>query len=260
VPIAEQIELCTEHAESLSARSDTTARRRLLDAVTVAAVYGNEVTPDGIPDAIRTSMRILATHRALFGRREAGGRGGCTMTETDIARVVEVFEAKRVKWSLVGAYAIGLLTEPRATADFDFIVEGSKLGTLIDELTAVFGRLDELDIGAAVQLRAIDVDLIRSTNHPLFQIALDEQRTVGDWHVPRTEVLVVLKFLAAVSPWRHQRKRRQDVIDISFVCEVAGDSLDRARMIELSGLVYPGAEREFRELLAKIDRGEPLTI
>lgn len=28
--------------------------------------------PAGIPEAIRRSMRILATHRALFGRR--GGR------------------------------------------------------------------------------------------------------------------------------------------------------------------------------------------
>jgi hypothetical protein len=35
---------------------------------------------------------------------------------------------------------------------------------------------------------------------------------------------------------------------------------DRARMIELSRLVCPGAEREFSELLDKIDRGEPIAI
>ncbi len=31
-------------------------------------------------------------------------------------------------------------------------------------------------------------------------------RTIGEWKVPRTEVLVVLKFLAAVSPVRNRRK------------------------------------------------------
>ena len=182
------------------------------------------------------------------------------MSEADIGRVVEVFEACRARWALVGAHAIGLLTEPRATADFDFIVEGAKLSAVVRRLAKEFGELDEADIGAAIQLKAIDIDLIRSTNHPLFQAALEQTRTVGDWKVPRTEVLIVLKFLAAVSPVRNRRKRRQDVTDLSYVYESAGGDLDRALMIELSKLVYPGAEREFGELLDKIDRDEPISI
>jgi hypothetical protein len=78
--------------------------------------------------------------------------------------------------------------------------------------------------------------------------------------VPRTEVLVVLKFLAAVSPWRDRRKRMQDVFDISYVCEVVGAELDRAMMLDLARLVYPGAEREFAELLDKLDRGDPISV
>lgn len=182
------------------------------------------------------------------------------MAESDIARVVAVFEACRARWALVGAHAIGLLTEPRATADFDFIVEGAKLRAVIRGLTREFGELDEADIGAAIQLKAIDVDLIRSTNHPLFQAALEQTRTVGAWKVPRTEVLIVLKFLSTVSQHRDRRKRRQDVIDLSYVYEVARVDLDRGRMVELSGLVYPGAEREFSELLDKLDRDEPISI
>jgi hypothetical protein len=139
-------------------------------------------------------------------------------------------------------------------------VEGAKLPAVVRGLAKEFGELDEADIGAAIQLKAIDIDLIRSTNHPLFQAALEQTRTVGDWKVPRTEVLVVLKFLAAVSPVRNRRKRRQDVTDLSYVYESAGDDLDRALMIELSKLVYPGAEREFGELLDKIDRDEPISI
>ncbi len=181
------------------------------------------------------------------------------MSEVEISRVVEVFEANHVAWALVGAHAIGLVTEPRATADFDFIIEGAKLGAVTRELANVFGELGEIDIGAAIQLRAIDIDLIRSTNHPLFQVALDRRRTLGAWKVPRTEVLVVLKFLAAVSPWRNRTKRIQDVADISLVYQTAG-KLDREMMIELSRLVYPTAETEFRDLLDKIDRGEPISI
>jgi len=225
-----------------------------------AGWYGVVVSPAGIPEAIRRSMRILATHRALFGR-PAHGRGATrTMSEIDIAGVIEVFEARRAGWVLVGAHAIGLITEPRATADFDFIVEGDKLGGILRELAKKFGELGEHDIGAAIQLQAIDVDLIRSTHHPLFEVALEQRRTVGDWKVPRTEVLVVLKFLAAVSPVRSRNKRIHDVGDIALVYQTAGGELDRAMMIELAGLVYPGAEREFGELLDKIDRGAPISI
>lgn len=181
------------------------------------------------------------------------------MSEADINRVVEVFEACRARWALVGAHAIGLLTEPRATADFDFIVEAARLASVVRGLANEFGELGETDIGAAIQLKAIDVDLIRSNNHPLFQMALRQVRTVGDWKVPRTEVLIVLKFLAAVSPTRNQGKRMHDVGDIVQVYR-QDEHLDRAAMVELSRLVYPGAEREFRELLDKIDRGEPIAI
>jgi hypothetical protein len=222
--------------------------------------YGLEVTSVGIPPAVRRSMQILATHRALFGGSlHPGARGSNTMTESDIARVIEVFASQRAAWALVGAHAIGLLTEPRATADFDFIVEGNKLAGILAGLTQQFGELGENDIGAAVQLKAIDVDLIRSTNHPLFHEALQQLRTVGDWNVPRTEVLVILKFLDAVSPWRNRNKRRQDVTDIASICSAVTD-LDRPKMIELSGLVYPGADVEFCSLLDKIDRGDPIAI
>ncbi len=78
--------------------------------------------------------------------------------------------------------------------------------------------------------------------------------------VPRTEVLVVMKFLSAISPHRARSRRRQDVTDLSHVYETARGELDRALMLELYRLVYPGAEREFADLLGKIDRDEPIAI
>jgi hypothetical protein len=98
------------------------------------------------------------------------------------------------------------------------------------------------------------------SHHPLFQVALEQRRTIGDWKVPRTEVLVVLKFLAAVSPWRDRTKRMYDVAHMGFVYETVSVELDRTLMLELSGLVYPGAEHQFGELLEKLDRGDPISI
>lgn len=181
------------------------------------------------------------------------------MNAEDLDRVIGVFTARQVSWVLVGAHAVGLLTEPRATADFDFVVEGRRLDDVISGLAEQFGDLGANDIGAAVQLKSIDIDLIRSNNHPLFQEALLQSRKVGSWNVPRTEVLVVLKFLAALSPWRHKNKRRLDIIDIASIYE-AVPALDREFMIGLSRLVYPGAETEFCTLLETLDRGGAISI
>jgi hypothetical protein len=51
------------------------------------------MAPADIPEPIRHSMGILATHRALFGRRDRSR--GRVMKETDIARVIDFFKAKR---------------------------------------------------------------------------------------------------------------------------------------------------------------------
>jgi hypothetical protein len=207
------------------------------------------------PPAIRKSLEILATHRALFGGKRR------TMAEADIARVVQIFQHVNVRWALVGAHAVGLLTEPRATADFDFIIDDRKLKAVLAALERAFGELDLDDIGAAVRLRAIDVDLIRSTNHPLFKEAQDRTRKVNDWMTPEPEVLLVLKFLAAVNPWRASDRRAQDVVDLRSIYRAVGrDDLDVPLMRKLAGLVYPGAEREYDALLERIDRGEPIQI
>jgi hypothetical protein len=212
-----------------------------------------------MPTGVRTSLRILATHRALFGGRKTGW--GVSMNEADVVRVIQVFDANHAKWALVGAHAVGLLTEPRATADFDFIVEDRKINAILRGLAAAFGDLGEQDAGAAVRLATIDVDLIRSTNHPLFREALERVRDIGGWKVPRTEAIIALKFLSAVNPWRNQDKRAQDLVDLRTIYHaVGGDQLDRDEMIQLAGLVYPHADREFRELLEKIDRGDPVSL
>jgi len=214
----------------------------------------------GIPDGIRRSMQILATHRALFGRVSTTSGVHRLVTEAEVIRVVEVFEALRVGWALIGGHAMNLLIEPRITADFDFVIERAQVGAVVRELAAAFRQLDEGHMGDATRLTSINVDLIASSVHPLLQAALDRQRVIEQWNVPHTEVLVVLRLLSSVSSWRDPRKRRQDVADIVAICEQPGINLDRAAMLGLARSVNAGAERTLENLLDAIERDEPISI
>ncbi|MCP4657236.1 MAG: hypothetical protein GY856_17645 [bacterium] len=181
--------------------------------------------------------------------------------EDRIARVVAIFQQVGSRWALVGAHAIGTLAEPRATTGFDFVVEGSKLRAIIKALEEEFGDLDVVDLGPAIRLRTLDVDLIRSTTHSLFREALTQVRPVADWNVPVPEVMIVLKFLAAVSPWRERTKRMQDIVDLTVLVTAVGrEELDGALLKGLAAQVYPGGEKELEALLGRIEQGEPITI
>ncbi len=201
-------------------------------------------------------MAILAATRAIVERQEEA-----QAMEDRIARVVAVFRQVGSRWALVGAHAIGTLTQPRATVDFDFVVEGSKMRAILEALEGEFGDLDAVDLGPAMRLRALDVDLIRSTTHSLFGEALTHARPVADWAVPVPEVLVVLKYLAAVSPWRERTKRMQDIVDLTaLVTAIGRDRLDAALLERLAAQIYPGGDEELDALLGRIERGEPITI
>jgi hypothetical protein len=210
----------------------------------------------GVPDSVRTSLEILRAHRRMMGM--AGDEQG--PTEQRIAKVIAAFAEAGTKWTLVGAHAVGALTEPRATEDFDFVIEERKLKRVLERLEEVFGPLMTTDVGAAVRVLNLDIDLIRSTTHPLFKRALDETQAAQAWRIPVPELLIALKYLASVSPWRGIDRRRQDVLDLIRVYKAGEGRLDRRRMIALAGEVFPGADREFERLLERVDRDEPITL
>jgi hypothetical protein len=207
-------------------------------------------------------MQILATHRALFGSGLGDTDRVKSMSETDIVRVVDVLEGNQEdgRWALIGAHALSLVREPRATNDFDFVIEDDRLSGILRDLASAFGDLDPVVSDVGVRLKALEVDLIRSSNHALLQVALERQNVINGWRVPRTEVLVALRFLSSKSAWRPRHKRMQDVVDIVTVWEAGGSVLDRAMMLELAGLAYPGADRDLEQLLDQLARGEPISI
>lgn len=217
--------------------------------------YSPEVSSAN-PDAVATAVALLRTHFTMLGDP---GRGEA-MEET-IKMVVRCFEEVGVKWCLVGAHAYGIYVEPRATADFDFVVDDRKLKKTLAVLERDLGDLGIIDIGAAVRLTTISVDLIRSSSAELFKVALAMSTDVGAWRVPPVEVLIALKFFSATAHWRGRDRRAQDTLDLVRLYKSSDpDELDRKLMRTLAAMVYPGAEREFEELVRKIDQDEPITV
>ncbi|MBI3097532.1 MAG: hypothetical protein HYY93_04700 [Planctomycetes bacterium] len=209
-----------------------------------------------LPEAVSTSLEILRVQDSMVGRV----RYGHDRMEETVTRVVATFDRVGAKWALVGAHVVGMLTEPRATTDFDFVVEEPKLHEILDALRKEFPELAPFDMGPAVRLTPFQIDLIKSTQHPIFREALKGRHQLDGWPIPSTEAMVALKFWSAISGWRATSKKLQDASDMVAIYQAHKGKIDRELLVRLAALAYPGAEREFTSLLGKIDRGDPITI
>lgn len=209
-----------------------------------------ERTEPSLPNAVRSSLQILRTRYLMTGMSASLGDS----REALILKLLAAFSEVGASWTLVGAHAVGMLTE-RAAADFDFVVEERKLRALLQR-RGYRRRRATTD----VRLRTIDVDLIRSGAHPLFRQSLTETQTIDRWRIPRSELLIALKFLSSVSPWRGRDRRARDTADLISLYNEASGALDRERILSFAAQVYPGAEREFGDILDRIDNGEPISI
>lgn len=180
--------------------------------------------------------------------------------EENLRRAVAAIERAGAQWVLVGAQAVNLYVQPRATEEFDLVVSGGRLEHALREIRLEFGDPPEVDIGPAVRLPTLGIDLIKSTSHPLFRTALERARREGDVLLPPPEVLMALKFLSAVSSWRQEEDRKQDALDLIRVYRKVAPDIDRDELIRLGGSAYPGAERQFSAMIDKLDRGEEISI
>jgi hypothetical protein len=201
--------------------------------------------------SLQRSLRILAPQRARTGGP----------VEATLARVIATFDELGVRWCLIGAHAVGEYTEPRATERVDLLVDDRRMPKLLSLLGDRLGPLDVDDIGAAVRLRALQIDLVRASANSVFRTALAEATTIDAWRIPTREALLVMKFMAATSPFRGLDRRRQDILDlVRLYRAIDPDDLDRAMISRLAGMMYGGADAELAELFGRIDRDEPISL
>ncbi len=220
------------------------------DVTEPAGTAGNLPLPDGM----QRGMAILRRQRALARNVEESN------LEDNLRRTIATIERAGATWVVVGAEAVNVYVGPRATEDVDIVVAGGRFTHTIEEMRKEFENPQEVDISAAVRFPTIGIDLVRSTTHALFRIALERAVEKGSVRVPPPEVLLALKFLSCISPWRADVDRKQDALDLIRLYQTVAPRLDRAEATRLAAMAYPGAEREFTALLDKIDRGEEVRI
>jgi len=178
-----------------------------------------------------------------------------------VEQVVAIVEELGIRWCLIGAHAVGEYTEPRATMDVDLLIDDRRMPGLLTRLTERLGDLDVDDIGPAVRLRAIAIDLVRASSNAVFKEVLTNAVPSGQWKIASLEGLIVLKFMAATSPFRGLTRRRQDMVDlIALYRSVDPSDLDRAYALQLAAKIYQGAQDELRAMLDKIDADEAIEI
>ncbi len=209
-----------------------------------------------VPSPVQQALAIL---RTTLGDTGSWGRG--QTVEDRLAKIIAAFEAAGARWCLIGAHAVNLYTEPRATADFDFVFDDRKERKVLAALVDAFGALESVDVDAAVRLPGLNVDLVRASTNELFRAALTHATERDGWRVPPIEVLLALKYLSATSGFRARARKAQDATDLMRLYESVDEgALDRALLRELTSKIYPGAADDFDALLDKIERGEPITI
>ena len=178
----------------------------------------------------------------------------------DVARVLN---ASRVKFVLVGAYAIsGYTGRPRATVDVDVVSDAPKKATAA--LLAAFPELEVQDHPVVIRFmrgRQEAIDVIKASSSPLFRRLLKLTRVVkmaGEpVPIPILEAALAAKFAAMVSPTRKITDRQQDGVDFARAIE-ANAAIDLALVNELGELVYAGGGAEIIKLVEDARAGRRL--
>lgn len=162
--------------------------------------------------------------------------------EDIIKRVIATLDELGVRWCLIGAHPVGEYTEPRAAEDVDLLVDDRRMPKILERLAEELGPLDEDDIGAAVRLRALRIDLVRASSNGVFRSALANATMVQSWRLPSPTALVVVKFMAGTSPFRGLDRRRQDIVDLIRLYRAIDPTvLDQRELERLTAHLYDGA-------------------
>lgn len=183
-------------------------------------------------------------------------------------KVIDLFrrlDSEGIEWVMVGAEAVNLyLARPRATVDVDIVVRQKHLRKVKKLLKDLCKDLKETEVHFKALLsedpNRLELDVIKSQSHALFEVALDDLERINDVAVPRIEALLALKYLSAVSPWRSREDRGQDIVDFIRAFKHNRPRIDRSRLIDLASRAHRNAPKEFPEFLHSVENDQPITL
>ncbi|MFH0764403.1 MAG: hypothetical protein V1927_05315 [Candidatus Omnitrophota bacterium] len=143
-------------------------------------------------------------------------------TEKDFEELLRLFNKNKVRYCVIGAYAVAFYAEPRYTKDMDIFVEPDKDNARrIIKSLAEFGfkslTLKEKDLirkGKIVQLgyEPVRIDLITSIEGCGFQ-EVWENRVIGNYGKQKTSFIGLKELI------KNKKKsgRKQDSVDVSIL-------------------------------------------
>ena len=214
-----------------------------------------------LPDHLLLSL-LLVERGYFFLNGKDLARG---MLPKKVLDLINRLDEAEVDWVLVGAEAINLyLKSPRATVDVDLVVRKKDLrkAKKILKETCVEVKDSEVHLTGLLSpppLR-LNVDLIKSQSHGLFEEALDRKLDMEGVKAPPVEILLALKYLSASSPSRRRDDKMQDLVDFLRAYRDNRSRIDRALLIDLASRAYRNARKDFEKFLDDVDHDRPITV
>jgi hypothetical protein len=151
-------------------------------------------------------------------------------------KIVRLLTKAKVKFVVLGTHALnGWRDQPRATQDVDILAKKGHYEKAIATIQAAFPRLELRRDKRAVHFAdpasgLVAIDVFRQAS-PLLVEVFKHRVQVNDYYsVPDFEAMLVIKFVAFVSPERKVSRRYLDAGDMINVIENNSDSIDLAKI------------------------------
>jgi hypothetical protein len=182
--------------------------------------------------------------------------------------VIRVLNAAKVRFMLLGAYAIGGWTRvSRATDDVDVLVATRGHRKAVRALLAAFPRLQAEDRAVVMRLRdpetgKIVIDVMKP-NQSIYQEALKHAHIVESegqtYAIPSLEIALAMKFAAMISPNRADDKKFSDAADFIRMVKANAD-IDLKYLSSMGELVYNGGGPEVVQMVHDVRAGKKLRL
>lgn len=182
--------------------------------------------------------------------------------------VVRVLNKAKIKFTLVGAHAIGNWTHrPRTTNDVDVVVAARHVKPAVAALLSSFDGLVAEDTPYVVRLKQgeagqVVIDVMKP-NQAVIKAALTNTHVVTTgrltYSIPTLEMALALKFAAMISLYRGDVEKFQDASDFLAMIRANADT-DSDQMSVLGELVYPGGGKEIVSMVVNVRAGKKLKL
>jgi phytoene dehydrogenase-like protein len=183
-------------------------------------------------------------------------------------RIGRALDRAKARWALVGGHAVSAHVRPRVTVDVDFLVEGRRQAAVEDALRGEGFALrqdgDVLRVLAAPGDPEPVADILLSHHHALWPevllTAVEATYRERKVRVASRPALVVMKFLAALSPHRAPEDKHIDIADIAALVRRGWSDAEAGEAERLAKLGHTGAAEELSRLVDDLRAGRPVTI